>query len=137
MPIYVVVFGTFLLPDLCYSVFMAKYWTLDREEFLEARYINFKRKKAFMESIDPTMGTWIMADLDSPGPNGRLLSDIIICDACNEDIRDHQFIMFEASMVYHGACARKRDWYKAPAPLETYSNVIELFNRQESRGQAR
>lgn len=116
-----------------------KYVFLVREEFVEARYRSFIEKKDLLHTVDPTGRFFTITDLDAAcgfGDNpARLLSDIVLCDVCHEDIREARFVMLERSRCYHIDCAKDQCWFN-PREIEmlvdakaNMGNVVPIDRR--------
>lgn len=101
-----------------------------REEFIEVRYKNYLGTKAYLDEIDPERKFSYLTDLDKIyDGETKPQKDIILCDSCNEDIDDPQFIFLESQNCYHAACVRDRDWFIHKEPI-SYENVVELFSKK-------
>lgn len=108
------------------------YVVLDREDFVTERYKRFKKNREFWDQIDPNRETMTFTDLDRDYGDG-LMKDIVLCDTCNENITDSQFLLFENSYCYHFDCAEKRHGYKREqhVQVEKYENIINMMQWRE------
>lgn len=106
---------------------MKTFWFLvERVDFVESRYRNFLKKKEIFGWPLPKWAT--MTDLDRDYGLGKPMKDVVVCDACNEDILERFITMFEDRSVYHGACAKTYSGYnlKETAPITSYDNVVSV-----------
>lgn len=98
-----------------------KYKMIRRDEFVARRYLNYLKKKKYLDNVDPDRDFSHLTDLDKVyAPFTVPMKDIIICDACNENIDRPLFVFFEDEKCYHDQCAAQYNWYKdltlAPPP---------------------
>lgn len=77
---------------------------VERELFVRIRYKNFLLNKSILDQLDPDRILTHLTDLDSNYGGSKNLSDVVLCDGCNEDIEEPFFIMVEEQRCYHDKC---------------------------------
>jgi hypothetical protein len=101
-----------------------------REDFIEARMVRYIAKKRFLEKMEKQTGEkWFhITDLDKTYPPfTKPMREVVICDGCNEDIEDEEFVFLERQLCYHKKCAIGREWYrrKPDKNLAVETEVVE------------
>lgn len=99
------------------------YKLVDRLRFVNHRYGNFQQKKLFIKE-HPGMEKYThMTDLDAHSKEfGCQMKDVVICDRCQKNIKDHNFVMVSEAFCYHLDCVRN----EVPADFEN----VKIFKRQ-------
>lgn len=96
-----------------------------RKQFVEARYENWIQKMVFVKTHGLENAIY-MSDLNAvANDEGKLLRDVVICDACNEDVLEESFLMVEKSFCYHKECALRRG-YLPLVQREQHSSIEKL-----------
>lgn len=84
-----------------------KYLWINRKDFVEKRYKNFKLNKKRLSELGLPKNRYVLSDLNKIYEgDDRPLRDIVLCDRCNENIEDSHFVMFEEQLVYHRSCIK-------------------------------
>ena len=84
-----------------------------KQDFIEARYVNFKRKQEFLDKF-LGRGNYILTDLDSYSEEFEsLMSHVVICDKCNENITEN-IIVKDSDFIFHAKCT------------SNFNNVVSL-----------
>lgn len=83
-----------------------KYKLVERFQFIEARYNRFLKNKSMLKG-NPMASFIAMTDLDRTYEGEtKPQKNIVLCDRCNEDIKDSHFIMLENMFCYHRECIK-------------------------------
>lgn len=86
---------------------------INKKDFIEARYVNFKRKQEFLDKF-LGRGNYHLTDLDAYSEDFEcLMSHVVICDKCNENISENTIIK-DSDFLFHSRCTTN------------FSNVVSL-----------
>ena len=117
-----------------------KFHYVVREDFIKKRYENFLVSKKNLATYPPELQKFChITNLDHNYGDGPM-KDFIICDRCNEYIKDETFVMMENQFVYHRECIKNEDWFDKNQPdtnpecgfdfMGELSNVIPIFKKE-------
>lgn len=106
----------------------SEFYRIKRSDFVSSRYANYQKKLAFLKQSGAE-AAFHLSDLDKTYEgHDKPLKDIVICDACNEDITDDTIISYHSSRIYHEKCAKNYGCALPPEePPMSYDNVVSLY----------